>query len=128
MSKRWFAILGLAAGLGLAVPAMAGTKGQGKGNAHKNEGAKYHQADRDNDHRWEHRDGFEYRVYGLRDSRPPGWIRGKKTGWRECGLQARRYGCYTYLHSGHRYFYYHDDEARIVVRRVVINVNVSAVR
>lgn len=133
MGKKWFAVLALSAALGLATPALAGPKGQGKGNAHgKNDDAK-HQAkqDQDKDRGWERHDGFELRVYGLRDTRPPGWSRGKKTGWRDCGLppgQAKKYGCYTYIHAGHRYFYYHDDDARIVVRRVAINVNVSVVR
>lgn len=123
MSKRWFAAMALTAALALTTPALAGPKGQGKKNEAKHQ-AKHH----DNDHGWERRDGFELRVYGLRDSRPPGWSRGKKTGWRDCGMQARRYGCYTYVHASHRYFYYHDDDARIVVRRVAINVNVSVVR
>ena len=129
MSKRWFAAMALTAALALTTPALAGPKGQGKGNSHKNE-AKQAKHD-DKDHGWERRDGVELRVYGLRDSRPPGWSRGKKAGWRDCGLppgQAKKYGCYTYIHAGHRYFYYHDDDARIVVRRVAINVNVSVVR
>lgn len=128
MGKKWFAVLALSAAVGVATPALAGPKGHGKGNSQKNE-AKHQAKHDDKEHGWERRDGgVELRVFGLRDSRPPGWTRGKKAGWRDCGLppgQAKKYGCYTYIHAGHRYFYYHDDDARIVVRRVAINVNVS---
>ena len=33
----------------------------------------------DNDQAWERKSGYEYRTYS-RDSRPPGWNQGKKTG------------------------------------------------
>jgi len=60
----------------------------------------------DDDHQgWERRDGYEYRTYSDRDrdDRPPGWSRGKKTGWGNCGLtpgQAKKYGCRTYVYQG----------------------------
>lgn len=127
MKTRWFPVLALGVSLGLATPALlAGPKGQHKDQG-KKQAAERHDAQHE-DSRWEQREGFEYRVYGLRDNRPPGWNRGKKAGWRDCGPQSRRFACYTYIHAGHRYFYYHDDDARIVVRRVAINVNVSVVR
>lgn len=77
---------------------------------------------------WERRDGYEYRVYSDRDERPPGWNRGNKTGWRDCGLppgQAKKYGCRTYVYEGRRHYYYEDERGRIVVRRPVIEVHGS---
>ena len=71
--------------------------------------------------------GYEYRTYGG-DSRPPGWSRGKKTGWGDCGLppgQARKYGCHTYTYEGRPYYYYQDNEGRFIVRRPTIEVHGS---
>ena len=75
MNTRWVAVLALAAALLWVAPAMADDdKGKGKGNPHANKGM-------DNDDgRWEARDGYEHRTYE-RDARPPGWSKGKKTGW-----------------------------------------------
>ena len=87
---------------------------------------RYHDRDDDRwerrrDHdRWERREGYEYRTYGDHD-RPPGWDRGEKTGWGDCGVppgQAKRAGeCRTYVHEGRPHYYYHDEQGRIVVRR-----------
>ncbi len=71
---------------------------------------------------WEQREGFEYRVYDARGSRPPGWSRGKKTGWGDCGVppgQAKKGECRTYVYQGRHYFYYRDEDGRIVVRRAM---------
>ena len=54
-------------------------KGKHKGNPHANQFS-------DDDKGWDRRDGYEYRTYRDADGRPPGWNRGKKTGWGNCGL------------------------------------------
>jgi hypothetical protein len=100
---------------------------------HGNQGHK-HGKHADNDQRgWERRDGYEYRMYGDRDERPPGWSHGRKTGWKDCGLppgQAKKYGCRTYIYEGRRHYYYEDDAGRIIVRRPILEVhaNVDIVR
>ena len=127
MSRRLLATLALIAALGLVTPTLRADKekGEGKGNPHANKSF-------DDDHGWEHRDGYEYRVYGDRDGRPPGWNRGKKTGWGNCGLppgQAKKYGCRTYMYEGRPHYYYQDDAGRIIVRRpaVVVHAGVDVV-
>jgi hypothetical protein len=132
MRQRWLAILVLIAGLGLVTPGLMADHGdhgwdRDKGNPHKHFKGEEHgrRGDRDDD-RWEHRGRYEYRTYGDRDGRPPGWVRGRKAGWGYCGLppaQARKYGCYTYVHEGRRYYYYQDDVGRIIVRRPVIAIH-----
>lgn len=124
MGRRLLPVLGLAAALGLGTPAvMADHGGQDKhqhGNKHD---------DQDDDHAWERRDGYEYRVYGGRDERPPGWGHGKKTGWGNCGLppgQAKKYGCRTYVYDGRPHYYYQDEVGRIIVRRPIVEVHGSA--
>jgi len=97
MSKRMLAILGLLAALGLGTPALMADHGDKDKHQHGNK------HDRDDDRGWDHRDGYEYRVYGDRDERPPGWGHGKKTGWGDCGLppsQAKKDGCRTYMYRG----------------------------
>jgi hypothetical protein len=81
------------------------------------------------DERWERRDGYEYRTYGDREGRPPGWSKGKKTGWGDCGLppgQAKKYGCRTYTYQGRPHYYYKDEQGRIIVRRPSVHVHGSA--
>ncbi len=118
MTKRWITVLALAAALGCAAPAKADKdkdKDHGKGNPH---------ADRDKDKdrdkgRWERREGYEYGTYE-RDQRPPGWNKGKKTGWGNCGVppgQAKKSGCRTYTYNGRTHYYYQDEQGRIIVRR-----------
>ena len=127
MGRRPLAILALLAALGLFTPTLRADKdkGEGKGNPHAHKSS-------DDEHGWEHRDGYEYRVYGDRDGHPPGWSRGKKTGWANCGLppgQAKKYGCRTYVYEGRPHYYYQDDEGRIIVRRpaVVVHAGVDFV-
>jgi hypothetical protein len=83
--------------------------------------------DKDDDDRgWEKHDRYEMRVFGRNDGYPRGWSKGRKTGWRDCGLppgQAKKYGCYTYLHGGRRYYYYHDDGGRLIIRRPLIHIS-----
>src|SRR5262249_4628684 len=58
--------------------------GHCRGNPHANKAF-------DNDQGWERLDGYEYRTYNQSQVRPPGWSKGKKTGWGNCGLpQAKR--------------------------------------
>ncbi len=122
LSKRMLAILGLLAALGLGTPALMADHG-GKD---KHQHGKKH--DRDDDRGWDRRDGYEYRVYGDRDGRPPGWGQGEKTGWDNCGLppgQAKKYGCRTYMYRGCPHYYYQDEGGRIIVRRPIIQVHGS---
>ncbi len=114
MRRRWITTFALAAALLCAVPATADKdkdKDKGKGNPH---------AQRD-DGRWEKRGGYEYRTYE-KGNQPPGWSKGKKTGWGNCDLppgQAKKYGCRTYTHNGRTHYYYRDEQGRIIVRRPV---------
>jgi hypothetical protein len=124
MSRHWLAGLALIASLGLVTPALTADngKGQGKGNPHATKSA------HNDDQGWENRGAYEYRVYGNPNERPPGWSHGKKTGWGNCGLppgQAKKYGCQTYVYQGRPYYYYQNDQGRIIVRRPVIEVHGS---
>jgi hypothetical protein len=119
MSRFWLAGLVLIAALGLTLPAAMADHGHGKGK-HQNK-----HFDKDHD-RWEAREGYEYRSYD--DGRPEGWSRGKKTGWKNCGLppgQAKKYGCRVYVHEGRPHYYYEDEHGRIFVRRPMIQVHGS---
>ncbi|HVP44684.1 MAG TPA: hypothetical protein VMS96_14730 [Terriglobales bacterium] len=127
MSTRWLTLFALMA-LALATPALADNgKAKAKHVNHRfddddRKGGRDH--DRDDD-RWERRDGYEYRVFRDRDDRPPGWSRGKKTGWGNCGLppgQAKKYGCRTYTYRGRQHYYYRDERGNLFVRRPVIVV------
>jgi hypothetical protein len=125
MSKRLLAILAVVAALGLGAPALRADHGD-KGHKHQHKNKHFD----DDDQGWEHRGGYEYRIYGDRDGRPPGWSRGKKTGWGNCGLppgQAKKYGCQTYVYQGRPYYYYQDEGGRIIVRRPTIEVHGSVV-
>jgi hypothetical protein len=107
--------------------ALAQGNSQGHGNGH-GKGNPHNQwrddDDRDNG-RWESRSGWEYRTYEG-DKGPPGWNKGKKTGWGNCNLppgQAKKYGCNTYSYGGRQYYWYRDNVGRIVVRRPVISAH-----
>src|SRR5215468_8139256 len=120
MSKQWFGTILLFGAFAFALPAAA-DHGNRKGNKHQNQ-----QGDDRGDDRWEHRGDYEYRTYGEHDGLPPGWSKGKKTGWGNCGMppgQAKKYGCQSYRYQGRDYYYYHDDGGRIVIRRPVIHVH-----
>ena len=96
---------------------------------HEDKGNKHQQGNKheDNEQSWEHRGGYEYRTY-FGDSRPPGWSQGKKTGWGYCGMppgQAKKYCCRTYTYENRPYYYYQDNEGRIMVRRPTIEVHGS---
>ncbi|PYX04342.1 MAG: hypothetical protein DMG85_18010 [Acidobacteria bacterium] len=120
MSKRMLAILGLLAALGVGTTGLMADHGEKNKHEHGNK------HDRDDDRGWDRRDGYEYRVYGDRDERPPGWGHGKKTGWGNCGLppgQAKKYGCRTYVYQGRPHYYYQDEGGRIIVRRPIIEVH-----
>ena len=121
MSRRLLATLALIAALGLVTPTLMADNGKakGKGNPHANKGF-------DDDRGWEHREGYEYRIYGDHDGRPPGWSHGKKTGWGNCGLppgQAKKYGCRTYVYQGRPHYYYQDDNGRVIVRRPTVAIH-----
>ncbi|MCI0350848.1 MAG: hypothetical protein L0Z53_15590 [Acidobacteriales bacterium] len=125
MSKLWIAALALV--LAIGIPALAKGKGENKGNAHADKhAAKQHHGGNDKDKGWEKHDGYELRVFARNQGHPPGWSKGKKTGWRDCGLppgQAKKYGCYTYVYGGRRYYYYHDDGGRLIIRRPTIHIS-----
>jgi hypothetical protein len=123
MGTRLFATLVLIATLGLVTSTLMADNGKakGKGNPHASKSF-------DDDQGWEKRDGYEYRTYGDGDDRPPGWSRGKKTGWGNCGLppgQAKKYGCRTYVYQGRPHYYYRDDNGRVIVRRPIVEVHGS---
>jgi len=124
MRKRLLATLGLVAALSLGGPALLADNGDKK---EKQQQGNKHSGDDDNQG-WEQRNGYEYRTYGHGDERPPGWSQGKKTGWGNCGLppgQAKKYGCRTYTYQGRPYYYYQEQDGRIVVRRPTVEVHGS---
>ena len=122
MSKQWFGTILLFGAFAIALPSAADHgNGKDKGNKHRNQ-----QGDDRDDDRWEHRGDYEFRTYDKHDGLPPGWSKGKKTGWGNCGMppgQAKKYGCQSYRYQGRDYYYYHDDDGRIVIRRPVIHVH-----
>lgn len=125
MSRRLLAICALAAALGLGAPGLMADHGD-KENKHANK--HFDKFDKHDHQGWERREGYEYRVYGDREGRPPGWSRGKKTGWGNCGLppgQAKKHGCRTYVYEGRPYYYYQDEGGQIIVRRPAIEVHGS---
>ena len=120
MSRHWLAGLALVAALGLYAPALMADDEHGKGNPHA---VQSYDAD---DHGWEDRDGYQYRVYGNPNERPPGWSHGTKTGWSNCGMppgQAKKYGCRTYVYQGRPHYYYQDTHGAIFIRRPMIVVH-----
>ncbi len=120
MRKSWLLMFALAVALAWVMPA----RGEGDKDKDKDHG-KGHQAesrdrDRDDD-RWERREGYEYRTYE-RGQVPPGWNKGRKTGWGNCGMppgQAKKYGCRTYSYNGRSHYYYQDEQGRVFVRRAI---------
>ncbi len=127
MSRRWIGAIMLIGSLVLSLPAVA-DHGQGKshGNPHSKNSAQDGRGGDHDDGRWEVRGDHEYRTYRDRDGRPPGWSRGKKTGWGNCGLppgQAKKYDCRTYVYQRRRYYYYQDEGGLIIVRRPVIHIH-----
>jgi hypothetical protein len=124
MNKRLLAIFALGAALSFGTPVLWADHGD---HDHKNGHGNKH-SDDDDDRGWQRRDGYEYRTYTDRDARPPGWNRGKKTGWKDCGMppgQAKKYGCYAYTYEGRPHYYYQDERGQIIVRRPIIEVHGS---
>jgi hypothetical protein len=124
MKRRTLAALALCAALALFTPNVSADhgNGQGKGKGNPHAAAR---SDRDDDG-WERHDRYDVRIYGPRDGRPPGWSKGNKTGWGDCGMppgQAKKYGCRTYVFQNRRYYYYQDEIGRIVVRRPRIEIH-----
>ncbi len=129
MRLRYF----LALILGAALSTGAWAQGN-SGNAHGKGHGNPHNAQRDDDYgrghdrdddRWESRNGWEYRTYD-RGQMPPGWSKGKKTGWGNCNLppgQAKKYGCNQYHYQGRDYYWYRDDVGHIIVRRPIIHAH-----
>ncbi len=122
MRTRWLAILALIAALGLFT-STASAQGKGKGKAKgKGHAAATYERDADG---WERHDKYDLRTFGAREGTPPGWSKGNKTGWGDCGLppgQAKKYGCRTYVYDGRRYYYYRDNAGRMVVRRPRVDI------
>lgn len=124
MGKRSFAILTLVTALGLFVGTTSAAQGKGHGQGRGK--GNPHSRSQMTDDGWERHDKYETRVYGPNQGTPPGWSKGNKTGWRDCGLppgQAKKYGCNSYVHQGRRYYYYRDDAGRIIVRRPRIDIH-----
>jgi hypothetical protein len=128
MKQHYFWILLLGAALSTSAVAQGNSgnahgNGHGKGNPHNAQRDDYDH-DRD-DGRWDARNGWEYRTYGPGKT-PPGWSKGKKTGWGNCNMppgQAKKYGCNQYRYQGRDYYWYKDDGGRIIVRRPSIHVH-----
>lgn len=123
----WTVVVGLA----FSATAVARDHGQGnskgKGNPHKQEMSEHGRGgDRDGDRdRWERRDGWEYQTF-RGDDRPPGWSKGRKTGWGNCGMppgQAKKYGCNRYRYQGRDYYWYRNNDGHIIIRRPIISIH-----
>ena len=121
---RWFQVMLVLATVTLAVPLLADHgNGKSKGNSQGNQ-ASDNDDQGDNNH-WERRGDYEYRTYGEHEGVPPGWSKGKKTGWGNCGMppgQAKKHGCQSYQYEGRDYYYYRDEVGHIVVRRPSIHI------
>ena len=118
MARRLWILVAMLIALLVTTSTLVG-KGKDKHKHNRNASSKKY------GHQWERRGEYEYRAYSGRDERPPGWSRGNKTGWRDCGLppgQAKKYGCYTYVNEGRRYYYYQDERGVIYERRPVIEI------
>ena len=124
MENRLLTILALGLVLAYGAPVLMADHGdQGHKNGHGNK-----HSDDDDDQGWQKREGYEYRTYTDEGGRPPGWSRGKKTGWKNCGLppgQAKKYGCYVYTYEGRPHYYYQDERGQIVVRRPILEIHGS---
>ena len=126
MHGRWFAVLALVAALGLFTPSASAGHAQGKGKDKGKGNPKAATRQAQGDDEWERHDKYDMRIYGDHDGLPPGWSKGKKTGWGNCGLppgQAKKYACRTYVYQNRRYYYYRDDAGRIIVRRPRIEIH-----
>jgi len=129
MKQRYFWTLILGAALSVTASAQGNSgnahgNGHGKGNPHNAQNDNDH--DRDDHHGWEVRDGWEYRTYD-KGHPPPGWSKGKKTGWGNCNMppgQAKKYGCNQYRYEGRDYYWYRDEHDRIIIRRPSIDAHV----
>ncbi len=116
MSRSWMLVLALAAAVLWSTPGLAHQdkdKDKDHGKDHQM-AAKDHDQDKDG---WERREGYEYRTYGG-NTRPPGWSKGKRTGWGDCALPTGdKRTCRVYTYNGKKHYWYRDDQGRIVVRR-----------
>jgi hypothetical protein len=128
MHRRFVAVLTVIAALCLSTPIVMAKGGKSKANDHAKAHAEKHVAKEHKqghgDHRWERRDGFEHAIFE-RGGRPPGWSRGKKTGWGNCGVppgHAKKGECRYYVYQRRRHYYYLDDD-RIIVRRPAVHVH-----
>src|SRR6185295_15889044 len=130
VKQRYFWALVLGMALATSAPAKDHDdkdkgNGHGKGNPHNAQRDDDGDHDRDN-HGWKSHDGWEYRTYD-KGHYPPGWSKGKKTGWGNCNLppgQAKKYGCNQYKYEGRDYYWYKDGHDRIILRRPSIDAHV----
>ncbi len=127
MSKA-LAALTLAASLIFGGPALMADHGQHGNKDHGEHGNQGQHGNKhyESDEGWQKQGGYEYRTY--QNGVPPGWSKGKKTGWGNCGMppgQAKKYGCRTYVYQGRPYYYYYNDIGQIIVRRPVIAIHGS---
>lgn len=134
MGKHGIAVIVIIITMGLVTPGVLakGNKGDkhpsGQG-AEKQKDKPRGKAKHENGHDqgWGRDRDFEVRTYHDRDGRPPGWGRGQKTGWGDCGVppgHAKKGECRTYQYQGRRYYYYRDQQGNIIVRRPAVEIGV----
>jgi hypothetical protein len=126
MSKHWLAALALVTVLGLFTPALIADNDKSPGKGNKHAANSYQNSEQG----WEERDGYQYRSYSNPKERPPGWNRGKKTGWNYCGTppgQGKKSGCRTYDYQGRPHYYYQDNHGVIIVRRPTVVIQGAVV-
>ena len=120
MSRLRFALFLVFA---LALSGMSAAKDHDRGKGHDRD--EHHDRDKDRDRhaddrrvRIHHNDRDDHRrheIRGHRDSRPPGWSHGKKTGWGDCDVppgQAKKTGCNPGVARDHHRHISHRDHDR----------------
>jgi hypothetical protein len=117
----------------LGTPATAQGKGNGHGKAKEQHGQSMSKHEEHANNKmerrsaWERHDKYEVRTYREHDGMPPGWSRGKKVGWGDCGVppgHAKKGECRSYIYEGRRYYYYRTSLGHIVVRRPIVNISI----
>jgi len=106
----WTVLMAFVLTLTLAIA--AGAQDRDDQNQHMDQNHDYNHDRADNGH-WENRNGWEYRTYD-HDQHPDGWMKGERANSRYC---EGHNGCYTYSYNGNPYYYYREENGRMVVRR-----------
>ena len=108
MRMLWTILMSFALTCTLAISAGAQDR-----DDHNQQVAQDHDRDQAARDQWEMRNGWEYRTYE-KDQHPEGWSHGKRA---EASYCEGHNGCYRYEYQGQPYYYYRDENGRLIVRR-----------